>query len=160
MSMMGMLAGYSQPMTRKVYVLRYWPLPVDKTAPPPPHRDENWRNWKVAYGAEPEWTFPERMRAEEEHLILRSLNVHFPDASPVHHCDFAVERLESGEFTIVCLSHPEEAEALVWIAEYCSEVSSKSTMQGLPSARECSTRLTVARSACGRRISITGSCER
>jgi len=84
-------------MTRKVYVAR--PRIIDSDRRPGERENE------VAYCAEPVWFFDDLPAAEYE---CRNLSGEPPVMVKSHRCEFAVESLEDGQFTIVCLSHPED----------------------------------------------------
>jgi hypothetical protein len=57
---------------------------------------------EVFYSKEPRWKM-RRSEAEAECTTLRNIAVRVG----VHVCDFTVEELTTGEFAIVCSSHPE-----------------------------------------------------
>lgn len=90
-------------MTRKVYVLGYRPLEDDQLILPK-RPFERVEDLGVGYTDEPGWTMADRREAEGECATLRGMAVRVG----MHYCDFAVETLDTGEFTIVCLSHPTE----------------------------------------------------
>jgi hypothetical protein len=57
----------------------------------------------VLYSKEPQWKITARELADAELRILRNMQVHVG----LHYCNFSVEELSGGDFTIVCLSHPD-----------------------------------------------------
>lgn len=71
----------------KVYVLDYRP----KIGKP-----------EVGYGAEPKWRMAFLHEAVKECQLLNNAPVYVGE----HCCEFAVEKLPEGDFTIICLSHP------------------------------------------------------
>jgi len=88
-------------MTRKVFVLGYRLLNEDEIVPLN-RPGERLENIGVRYTAEPRWTLYDRQEAVRECDGLKAMGVHIGD----HYCDFAIERLKSGEHAIVCRDHP------------------------------------------------------
>ena len=57
---------------------------------------------EVGWDKEPRWTMSV-FKADAERHFLQRKRVHLGE----HYCQFSVEALPGGEFSIVCLSHPD-----------------------------------------------------
>ncbi len=67
-------------------------------------REQNWEDAQVKYSKDPKWP----MTSVEAELLCQRLNaLGVPVSVGPHRCQFSVEELPEGEFTIVCLSHPD-----------------------------------------------------
>lgn len=64
--------------------------------------DKNWQDYDVGYAEAPTWILPKH-KAEVECARLATWKVHVGE----HFCSFAIEELNSSEFTVVCVNHPE-----------------------------------------------------
>jgi hypothetical protein len=81
----------------KAYVLGY----NEKEAASEPEENLFKPVHEVAYGPGPKWTWAMRRDAEVYSQLLSSWRIHVGS----HYCEFSIELLPDGEFTIVCESN-------------------------------------------------------
>jgi len=90
-------------MTRKVYVTH--PVPLNRhEITPSTRRDKRLDDTGIFFTTEPTWIMTHRATAETRCAGLDLMRVHINSQV----CEFAVESLHNGRFTVVCLNHPKE----------------------------------------------------